>query len=194
MKKISVKHCKKCNQDTERYSSGNCKICSKKSVTEYRLKNPELQKTTKAAYRAANKDKVYALGVAWRAANKEKKVAYSADHYQSNAVKYNARMAAWRNANPEACRIYEQNYQARKIANGGKLSKDISQKLLILQKNKCPVCNELLGNDYHLDHVMPLALGGANIDGNIQLLHPKCNQQKNAKHPIDFMQQRGYLL
>jgi 5-methylcytosine-specific restriction endonuclease McrA len=45
-----------------------------------------------------------------------------------------------------------------------------------------------------MDHIIPLALGGANTDDNIQLLRATCNLQKHTKHPIDFMQQRGYLL
>ncbi len=36
--------------------------------------------------------------------------------------------------------------------------------------------------------------GGANIDGNIQLLTGLCNRQKHTKHPVDFMQERGFLL
>jgi 5-methylcytosine-specific restriction endonuclease McrA len=51
-----------------------------------------------------------------------------------------------------------------------------------------------LGDNYHLDHIVPLAIGGTNTDDNIQLLRQKCNQQKSAKHPIDFMQSRGFLL
>lgn len=45
-----------------------------------------------------------------------------------------------------------------------------------------------------MDHIMPLALGGTNTDDNIQLLCPTCNRSKHAKHPVDFMQQRGFLL
>ena len=51
-----------------------------------------------------------------------------------------------------------------------------------------------LGNDYHLDHINPLALGGSKTDEKIQLLRATCNLQKNAKHPVDFMQSRGFLL
>lgn len=42
--------------------------------------------------------------------------------------------------------------------------------------------------------IVPLALGGTNTDGNMQLLRSTCNQKKHAKHPVDFMQQRGFLL
>ena len=41
---------------------------------------------------------------------------------------------------------------------------------------------------------MPLARGGKHEASNLQLLCPPCNMSKNAKHPIDFMQQRGFLL
>ena len=38
------------------------------------------------------------------------------------------------------------------------------------------------------------ALGGLNADSNMQLLRAECNLQKSAKHPVDFMQSRGFLL
>ena len=113
---------------------------------------------------------------------------------QDNPAKARAKAAAWQKANPEARRIISQNRRARKLANGGKLSKGLSAKLFKLQKGKCPCCNQPLGDDYHMDHIMPLAKGGANEDLNIQLLRQQCNQQKSAKDPIEFMQSRGKLL
>ena len=46
----------------------------------------------------------------------------------------------------------------------------------------------------HLDHKVPLAAGGANEFGNLQLLCPRCNLAKSARDPLDFMQSRGFLL
>jgi 5-methylcytosine-specific restriction endonuclease McrA len=74
------------------------------------------------------------------------------------------------------------------------LSKDISQKLFKIQNGLCACCRKPLGDNFHLDHIMPMALGGSNTDDNIQLLRSRCNQQKHAKHPVDFMQERGFLL
>ena len=71
---------------------------------------------------------------------------------------------------------------------------DIVEKLLKLQKGKCPCCSLPLGDDFHLDHKMPLALGGDHVDDNMQLLKARCNMQKRASNPIDFMQSRGFLL
>lgn len=74
------------------------------------------------------------------------------------------------------------------------MSSGLAIRLYKLQRGKCACCGLPLGDDYHLDHIMPLALGGTNTDDNIQLLRAKCNMQKSAKHPVDFMQQRGFLL
>lgn len=156
-----------------------CKSCCNAKSSAWRKNHPNiLAYNTKAqsAYRAANPDKVKS----YRAANAEKR---------------NAQYAKWAAANPEAVRVIKQNRRARKLENGGRLSKGVAEKLYSLQRGKCACgCKQPLGDDYHLDHIMPIALGGTNTDDNIQLLRAKCNLQKNAKHPVDFMQQRGFLL
>jgi 5-methylcytosine-specific restriction endonuclease McrA len=98
----------------------------------------------------------------------------------------------WKQANPEAVRLMKQRRRCRKGAEV--LSKGIIRKLYKLQKGKCPCCNQKLGDDFHLDHVIPLALGGENTDRNIQLLRGICNLRKSAKHPVDYMQSKGFLL
>lgn len=72
---------------------------------------------------------------------------------------------------------------------------DIQDKLLVLQRGRCACCRcDLRNEKYHLDHHMPLALGGAHDDRNMQLLCKTCNLSKHSKHPVDFMQSRGFLL
>lgn len=112
---------------------------------------------------------------------------------KANPLKANAKSAKWREANPEARRIYEHNRKER--ASGGRLSSGLSAKLFKLQRGKCACgCGKPLGDEYHLDHRMPIALGGTNSDDNMQLLRKLCNLQKSKKHPIDFMQSRGFLI
>jgi 5-methylcytosine-specific restriction endonuclease McrA len=102
--------------------------------------------------------------------------------------------SAWQRAHLELWRTHKQNRNAKKRGNGGTLSRGLSEKLFKLQGGKCACCALPLGKNFHLDHIMPIALGGPNIDSNIQLLRPRCNIQKKAKHPVDFMQSRGFLL
>ena len=84
--------------------------------------------------------------------------------------------------------------RAKKLSVGGEISKGLRQRLFVLQKGKCACCGLPLGDDYHMDHIMPLYLGGKNEDRNIQLLTKTCNLKKNKKHPIDYMNEKGFLL
>lgn len=167
----------------------------------WNLANPEKLKASKAAWVSANpeRNKIY------RSANLEKISAYQKLYYVSNQEKLCKKtknwkennpdkVKSWLKLNPEVARLHNQNYRSKKRTNGGTLSKGLSAKLFKLQKGKCPCCKEPLGDNYHLDHIVPIALGGSNTDDNIQLLRGTCNHQKHAKHPIDFMQQRGFLL
>jgi len=175
----------------------------------WRLANPERVKKNRADYYEKNKDVLREIGADWRAKNPDKVKEANVRSYKRNHLKIKAASAAWALANPEKIKaisakfrinnpedriVWEHNRRARKRASGGKLSIDISEKLFQLQKGKCACCKQPLGDDYHLDHIMPLALGGTNTDDNAQLLRKECNLKKNAKHPIDFMQSRGFLL
>ena len=72
--------------------------------------------------------------------------------------------------------------------------RDFKQKCIDYKGGKCVCCGHPLSDNYHLDHIVPIALGGANEDWNIQLLRGECNLQKHAKHPVNFMQSKGFLL
>lgn len=171
-----------------------CKACEKVSRAKYNAANREKRKALDAANYAANSDKMKARHARWRLANIKKVKAYEAAYCAANRARRKASTTAWRAANPEACRAIVQNYRARKLKAGGILSPGLSERLFNLQRGKCACCGKPLGDDYHMDHIMPLALDGTNTDDNIQLLRRRCNNQKHAKHPIDFMQQRGFLL
>lgn len=202
---MPAKHCKKCQAETERNKRGECKACvqayaaawraaNSDNLKVYRLLNKDKRMAAKAIYRAANKEKTKASDAAYRVANADKIKASRAARHAANPEKAKSHVATWKAANPEAVRIMCHNYRARKAESGGVLSPGLAARLFKLQGGKCPCCKQPLGKDFHLDHKMPLALGGLNIDDNIQLLCQRCNSQKGSKHPVDFMQSRGYLL
>ena len=163
------------------------------SEAAYKRVNKDSIKAKTAAYRAANPEKVKYWAKNFRECNKAKIAAQDAAYYAENADAIKARVILWQKENPEACRINNQTRRAKKVS-GGRLSKGLSQKLFALQKGKCPCCGQPLGDDYHLDHIVPLARGGLNVDANIQLLRKTCNHQKHAKSQTEFMQSRGFLL
>lgn len=189
-------------------------------INESRKANAHKHKARGKSWYEANATKLKTDRAAYWKENSEqlkiKRIAYLAEH--GDQIRSNARAryketydpsqtwakmnpernaetaAAWRAANPKLRIIWEQNRRSRKRASGGELSVGLSEKLFRLQKGKCACCRLPLGDDFHMDHIMPLALGGSNVDDNIQLLRKTCNLKKQAKHPIDFMQSRGFLL
>lgn len=179
---------------SEFYKDGRCKPCTRKKVMKY-SKDPVVRERKRlASAEWYERNKVAALAYATK--KRSENPGLNSSYHAANKDKINARKAAYRaeNIDKERSRERIKNHN-RRAAQKGKLSADISDRLLILQRGKCACgCQQPLGDDYHLDHIMPLALGGTNTDDNIQLLRQPCNNQKYAKHPVDFMQSRGFLL
>lgn len=130
----------------------------------------------------------------WRLKNPDRARAYSRDWRAKNKERHLASSRAWKRAHQDMVRANWHNRRALEKKAGGKLSAGLAQKLIRLQQGKCACCGRELGDNYHLDHIVPIALGGANADDNIQLLRAECNFSKGAKHPVEYMRQKGFLL
>ena len=136
----------------------------------------------------------------WHWNNHERAKAASRKWASENRQAARERTLKWRKDNPERARendarkrankspeylrkrcIDEQNRRARIRAVGGKLSRGLAERLFQEQKGKCRSCSADLSLAFELDHIIPLALNGPNMDENIQLLCPPCNRRKGAK-------------
>lgn len=140
-----------------------------------------------AAYRAAN------VGVI-KAKTAGKHAAYSARYREKNYEKCLAMTQAWRESHPKrraatkakwqkdnALRHRTHQHNRRALERGGRLSVGLAEVLFVRQNGRCACCGMSLSDGYHLDHIIPLALGGPNVDSNIQLLAPGCNMRKGAR-------------
>ena len=100
---------------------------------------------------------------------------------------------SYRAANPDRVRGW-----AHKRREHGKVLSRLPYgtipKLRKNQGNKCIYCDFCLDDVYHVDHILPIALGGKHEPSNLQLLCPTCNLRKSSKHPEDFAQSLGLLL
>jgi 5-methylcytosine-specific restriction endonuclease McrA len=190
-------------RDAEYYARNKERV--KAAAAVWRVANPERKKANDAAWVAANLEKHRQHQREYVARNREHLLEKQREYHHRNREARAERGSAWLRANPDkaraACarwraknvelrRIIERNRKAKKRAADGVLSRGIVQRLLLSQKGLCACCGKPLGTDYHLDHIMPIALGGANSDWNVQLLLGKCNLQKGAKHPDVFKRMR----
>lgn len=175
----------------ERFVSGwTCVDCTLDYSKEWQNKNPEKAAKASQRYRDKNKEKVnhaykkwYKRNKhwhkSWRLENKEKVLKASSFYRKRNPEKVNANNAKRRALKSEC--------------SGSHTAKDIAN-ILKAQKNKCANCLNRIKSGYHVDHVMPLALGGSNGPENLQCLCPTCNLKKHAKHPIDWARENGRLI
>lgn len=178
-----------------RLSDEERKAKKKAQSAAWRRANPEKVRAMKAADRLAHLERYRAKRRERYSKNKEHEKKMALAYQAANPEKAKAYTDKWRKCNPESVKLKDVNRRARKKNNGGKLSIGVTPKLLTHQRGKCAVCKiNLKKTGFHLDHIIPLSLGGKNTDSNIQLTCPNCNQKKGSKHPIQFMQTLGYLL
>jgi 5-methylcytosine-specific restriction endonuclease McrA len=96
--------------------------------------------------------------------------------------------------NPENLVAISARRRAKVRQVGGNHTKSDILDLFVLQRGKCAICKCSIKSGYHVDHIMPLKLGGHNSRSNLQLLCASCNVRKSCKHPIDFARSVGMLL
>jgi len=155
------------NRDHERRREyyRNNKSRENENSRKYHAKNKDRRRQYAREYAVQNPELRYLNGKRWR----EKNPNYRQQYRQKNRAKY---------------LIYIENRRTRQL--GTRLSKDLAVKLLKSQRGKCDCCGGKLGNDYQLDHIIPLSRGGPHIDSNIQLTHRICNFRKGSKLPHEM--------
>jgi len=196
---------------SERTASG-CIECHNILSQDKYHQNIEAEHARSAKYHAANKERARLYGLKHRAKNSDKlkavRKAYKAANRQEIAAKakiYNAaardkiaeRKKKYYSENREQYRVYVRNRRAMMREAEGVHTADDVLKILAQQKWLCaePTCRaDLRKIKRHVDHIMPLSLGGSNWPSNLQCLCHACNRSKWAKTPEQWAQQNGRLL
>jgi 5-methylcytosine-specific restriction endonuclease McrA len=131
----------------------------------------------------------------WCRSCKKKK---ASEYYAKNPESVKKRVDIWRKKNWEQLKPKFLEYRHRRMAREknaqGTHTKNDVYVLLELQNHKCAECKTSLGKEFHLDHIMPLFLGGSNDRSNLQMLCPTCNLKKSFKDPIKWANENGRLL
>jgi 5-methylcytosine-specific restriction endonuclease McrA len=168
-------------------------------------------------YRAENLDRLKKANADRYIAKREELLAKSKIYYRKNPEPFKARAKARHAADPKAvsqrARKWglenpERRAEISKIAfsrrrdridlAGGVITDAQFRELFNRQGGKCAGCKKSVGKyeettKWHHDHVMPVALGGANTIENAQILCPRCNRHKHAKHPQKWAEELGRL-
>ena len=168
-------------------------------MREWRQRNREKTRQRNRNYIAtpegAAKNRKRALD--WYYANLEKGRERSRVWGQNNSERKKENVSVWCKDNPEAYKAIWRNRNARVRGADGKCTLPDIMRIFDQQKGKCAyfrVCKTKLGNDYEVDHIVPLARGGTHWPSNIQLTCLHCNRRKRASDPVEYAQRLGMLL
>ena len=114
--------------------------------------------------------------------------------FANNPDKRSEYYQRWREKYPDQNRVFKHKRRTRLLATGNSFTSDQIRSLSITQNYKCVNCKTSIRKSFHIDHIMPVSLGGSNDISNIQLLCPCCNLRKRAKHPREWARENGRLL
>lgn len=153
-------------------------------------KNADAAKQISKKYRLANLVVVSERHKKW--------VLQNPGYYKSRAETHRKEMSEatkkYRSKNKQAILALNRNRRSRLKGALGSHTRDDVTTILKNQNFRCAECRTNIRYKFHVDHIMPLALGGGNDRKNLQCLCPTCNITKNAKHPIDWAREKGRLL
>ena len=140
-----------------------------------------------AAYREKNRDRISERLKSWRKRNQAAVKAYQ-KHWRADNIEHVLEYATdYRRDKPEVKRASEARRRALKRGSEGSYNVVDIQELYELQLGQCVYCQCDLSDDFHVDHMIPLARGGDNTRSNIQLLCPNCNRKKHAKTHEEYL-------
>jgi 5-methylcytosine-specific restriction endonuclease McrA len=160
-----------------------CKGCKRVYDREYRERNRERLNAYDKERHAANPEYRRSQARQWAKDNKERHNENTKRWSDANRDKQHAAEKAWRQKHPHKQREKNHRRKARLYEGGG--TYDHSSWLMLLERcgNQCLRCGSR--DNITIDHVVPLARGGANLISNLQPLCKPCNSGKGAK-TVDY--------
>lgn len=182
-----------------------CKVCNRAYVQA----NKERVYARNQAYREGRPVEIAAVNKRWYDENRElilakKRLYYllntdevkqqRKEFYERHRNKLLSCRAEWRNTNRDTIAHWNRLSKARRKGAEGTHTKAEARTLLEQQEYCCANCEaNLLLVEPHLDHFVPLILGGTNWISNLQWLCATCNLTKNGKDPYVWLSQQKKL-
>jgi hypothetical protein len=203
-----VKPCTKCgitkplddfyrdSKDTTRYRT-QCKQCYSDYAKERREQNPnhrrEYNRQYAVQWRERHADDLASYQKKWREQNadtraqyrqknKQRSKEYSRHHYITNRERRLEQLKRYNRENPE---VHKQVIRRRRARKNGAVQQRWVVDSSLGVPGLCWWCGTHLDPERtHIDHVMPISLGGPAKPSNEVLACQLCNQRKNRKHPL----------
>ena len=157
-----------------------CKECHSKSVKNWQINNSEKFKEANKKWKKAHKEKRAKESKEWAKSHPEYRREVG-EKWRAENPDYGKN---WRKNNKDKTRNYTATRKARLAGNGGDLTVEEWNDILVFYGHRCLCCGR---SDVKLtiDHVLPILHGGKHSADNVQPLCGPCNSRKKDKH-IDY--------
>lgn len=181
----------------ERYFNG--KPCPKGHVCERQTTNGcciechRVSQLKQPNWSKANPHRSHIYKKAYYKKNIDHHRAGQAAHYLENKDEYRRKAKAWYLKNIDKAKAASRVHGGKRRCAEGSFSVNDIENLHARQRGRCATCKKRIGKKYHVDHIMPINLGGTNYPENLQLLCPFCNMSKHDKHPDEWARINGLL-
>lgn len=171
----------------------------------YRAKNKDEIRSKKSAYYFANREKSLDRYYKWLEENRDRvtsyqheysrkrkdaKREYDHEYRDKNRQSIIQRQYRWYRENIDHARLYKRAAAAirksRQLNAPGSYSAADVERIYRAQRGKCYYCGKSVGNEYHVDHVVPISRGGSNFPDNLVVSCPSCNCRKSDKLPHEW--------
>ena len=132
----------------------------------------------------------------WR--NRSRRREVGAIYYQNNKERLKPIRKAWSKNNPNKCKGYKDKWINKNQEQWKTIQREGAAKRRALEKSATlpSTCNKSInkmirecvrlstetGVEYHVDHIIPLALGGAHHQENLRIITADENQKKHSKY------------
>jgi 5-methylcytosine-specific restriction endonuclease McrA len=154
--------------------------------------NPERKREVDRRWVQENRERHNENGKRWKTRNPDLVRIMSRRAYLKDKSAHYKRQRDWLAKNPHKSIEYCSARRARLLAAEGRFTNRDFIEICAKQKGRCAACRKK--RKLTADHIIALSRGGSNHPSNIQGLCHSCNSTKHARDPIDFMQEKGFLL
>ena len=175
--------CRACGREKARQNYHDNKESYRKRSREWAQQHPERMRELQREWYCENREAHLKRTKQYQSENREKLSQAAAEYRSRNAAKIRERSQRWRAENKDKVRVYN---HSRRRSGSTIVESDIIHKIE-LQIGLCFYCCKRLNDNYHVDHLIPIALGGSNSPENIVIACPTCNLQKNSIDPTEFL-------
>lgn len=172
-----------------------CKACKNATTRQWYSRQPAEIYARNRVWVEANRERVRELQRKHVEANRDKLRQRARDAYVSNPERARGYTAKWRATSPHA-KVYarEQSHRRRARQRSAQVlpfTREQVEQRVAMYGGRCWICSSPYEQ---IDHVKPIAKGGAHILANLRPICAPCNTRKRAKWPLSEEVIRSLLL